>query len=190
MTIESIRLIDDFLAPEGHLSIWQFLNAPGWNFGAFSDMGPTGSRYFFKHFAGYVQNGQEARTASDIEGELSHFPVLASVWAKLKAGPLVGRALARCYANAMPAGAEGGLHRDSNVDTHFTAIYYPHMKWDPALAGETLFFNSDSTDVIATAYPKPNRLVIFPGTIPHVARPMSAKAISLRITLMFKTGPG
>jgi SM-20-related protein len=89
----------------------------------------------------------------------------------------------------MPAGAEGGLHMDSNVDTHLTSIYYPHPRWHPSLGGETLFFNKDGTDVIGAVYPKPNRLAVFPGTIPHVARPMSAKAKDLRITLMFKSGP-
>jgi SM-20-related protein len=41
--------------------------------------------------------------------------------------------------------------------------------------------------VIKAVVPKPDRLVVFPGTIPHVARPIYAAAIPWRITLMFKT---
>lgn len=95
--------------------------------------------------------------------------------------------MARCYANGMPAGAEGGLHMDSNIPTHLTAIYYPTLSWQPSFAGETLFFNPDGTDITAAVYPKPNRLVVFSGTTPHVARPTSVRCPELRITLMFKT---
>ena len=56
------------------------------------------------------------------------------------------------------------------------------------MAGETVFFNPNRDEILAASvYPKPNRLAIFPGTIPHVARPMSSRANDLRITLMFKT---
>jgi SM-20-related protein len=79
----------------------------------------------------------------------------------------------------------------------FTALYYPHAVWDPNWGGETLFFNDDalSTDlqtrsraeVMACVYPRPKRLVVFSGSIPHVARPTGRRFADLRITLMFKT---
>jgi SM-20-related protein len=53
--------------------------------------------------------------------------------------------------------------------------------------GETVFFNQEETDIIASIYPKPNRLVMFQGTIPHTARGVSRICPVLRITLMFKT---
>ncbi|MGH7016591.1 MAG: hypothetical protein ACRED8_05840, partial [Caulobacteraceae bacterium] len=95
--------------------------------------------------------------------------------------------LTRCYANGYPSGAEGGVHLDSNLPTHFTAIYYPHLAWNPNWAGETLFFDAEGADVIAAVYPRPNRLAVFPGVIPHVARAVSRACPELRITLMFKT---
>ena len=183
-----IQIHDDFLSPNQQAEIWEFLRGPGWAFGAYSDNGPLASRYFYKHFAGYVKDGAEARNARQIEEELDAFPLLPPIWRGLKGGILEGCELSRCYANGMPAGAEGGLHLDSNIDTHFTAIYYPHLHWHPSLGGETLFFNADATDLIAAVYPKPNRLIVFPGTIPHVARPISFKAREMRVTLMFKAG--
>ena len=97
--------------------------------------------------------------------------------------------LSRCYANGMPAGVEGALHLDSNVDTHLTTIYYPHLNWHPNFGGETVFFDRAGADIIASVYPRPNRIVMFSGTIPHVARPISRQGPDLRITLMFKTMP-
>ncbi len=182
-----IVVIDDFMDSPSHQSAWKFLNEPGWGFGAYSDGSPNGSRYLFKHYAGYVESGSEERTPAAIEDELVAYPAIARIWEKLKAGPLNGRPLARCYANGMPPGAEGGLHMDSNIPTHFTALYYPHLEWRPHLGGETLFFRQDGSDLVGAVYPKPNRMVLFSGTIPHVARPISMKAQLMRITLMFKT---
>ena len=111
------------------------------------------------------------------------------MWTALKAGPLKGQGLSRCYANAMSGGVEGGDHLHSNIETQLTSIYYPHPVWNAAFAGETLLFNTARDEIVAAIYPKPNRLVVFAGTIPHVARPSSRRRPELRITLMFKTMP-
>lgn len=181
-----IRAIDNFLPAAEHQAVWTFLCEGGWSFGAFSATG--GHRYFYKHFAGFREGGNEYDDPRRIEDELQRYPVVAAVWSRLKAGPFANQVLARSYANGMPPGAEGGLHLDSNIPSHFTAIYYPHPTWDPDLAGETLFYNATRDDVVAAVFPKPNRLVLFPGTIPHVARPISMRASEMRVTLMFKTG--
>jgi SM-20-related protein len=185
-----VTVFDNLLQAEEQAAIWAFLNQPGWAYGGYSAEGPEADRYFYKHFAGYVQDGREARTATAIEEELArNAPLLARMWLGLKGGPLQGQGLARCYANGMPGGVEGGLHLDSNIDTHLTSIYYAHPTWHPNFGGETLLFNPDGDEVIAAIYPKPNRLAVFSGTIPHVARPMSRRRPELRITLMFKTMP-
>lgn len=179
-------VIDGFLPAEAHQAVWAYLNTGQWDFGAFSDR--HGDRYHYRHFAGIRQNGEEPRDPQAFGGELDAHPELAAVWRRLADGPLSGHRLARCYANAMGPGVEGGVHQDSNIADHMTAIYYPHLQWAPALAGETLLFNDDATEIVQAIYPRPNRLLIFPGTMPHVARPMSKRAkFPARITLMFKT---
>ena len=180
-----IQAIDNFLTPEEHQAVWAFLNLGGWSFGAYSKDG--GAKYFYKHFAGFRQSDGEYAQAGPIEDELKAHPILEAVWARLRAGPFAGHKLSRCYANGMPAGSEGGLHLDSNIPSHLTAIYYPHPAWDADLAGETLFYNLTRDEVLAAVYPKPNRLLVFPGTVPHVARAISSRAVDMRITLMFKT---
>ena len=181
----SIQAVDNFLPQAEQAALWAFLCSPGWSFGAFS--ADAGHRYFYKHYAGIKQSPHEYDDPAAVERELAEHPLVAQVWARLRAGALKGQRLGRCYANGMPPGAEGGVHLDSNVPEHYTAIYYPHPAWNADMAGETLFFNPARDEVVAAVYPKPNRLVIFPGTIPHVARPMSSRVNDLRITLMFKT---
>jgi len=191
MSAGKVQVFDDLLAPAEHAAVWNFLNRPGWAYGGFSAEGPEADRYFYKHFAGYRTDGREARDLAAIEDELAQSaPILAQMWSELKRGPLAGQALSRCYANGMSGGIEGGLHLDSNIETHLTSIYYPHPTWSPNFAGETLLFYAAGDEVLAAIYPKPNRLAVFAGTIPHVARPMSRRRADLRITLMFKTMPG
>jgi SM-20-related protein len=98
-----------------------------------------------------------------------------------------GQLLVRCYANRMAPGIGGDLHRDSDEPNHLTVIYYPNLTWSPRDAGETLFLDDAERDVIKAVAPHPNRLVVFRGTVPHVARRISALAGADRVTLMFKT---
>ena len=183
-----VQIFDNLLPPHDQQAVLAYLNRPGWAYGGYSD--PGGDRYFYKHFAGLVQSGAEALVPSQIEDELVQTaPLIAQLWSGLKAGPLRGHMLARCYANGMPAGTEGSPHTDSDVADHFTAIYYPHLTWDASLGGETLVFNEARDEILAAIYPRPNRLAVFAGTSPHVARPVSKRFRDLRITLMFKLVP-
>jgi SM-20-related protein len=186
-----VRVYDDVLALEDQRRLFDFLRAPSWAFGAYSESGANPSRYWYKHFAGVVRDGAQTLDGQAFERELTdNAPLVAALWQVLKVRELAGHDLTRCYANGYPLGAEGGVHFDSNIETHFTAIYYPHLTWSPNYAGETVFFEKDGSDMLASVYPKPNRLVVFPGTIPHAARPITRSCPDLRITLMYKTaGP-
>lgn len=177
---------DGILPPDEQKALYSFLQGPGWGYGAFSD--PQGGRYLYKHFAGIVTDGREAVDPPAFEAILERTaPLVARLWRRLQAGHLAGHRLVRCYANGYPNGADGSLHRDSDVATHFTAIYYPHLAWNPNYAGETVFFDDAQQEIMASVYPRPNRLLVFPGVIPHVARGVSRACPDMRITLMFKT---
>jgi SM-20-related protein len=188
MTSAAVTVYDNLLSPADHAAVWNFLNQGGWSFGGYSADHPDADRYFYKHFAGYRMTGGEDRDADAIAKELSeNAPLIGAVWNALQQGPLKNQILGRCYANGMPGGVEGDLHLDSNIESHLTAIYYPHPSWDPNHGGETLLFNATGDEIVAAIYPRPNRLAVFAGTIPHVARPMSRRRRELRVTLMFKT---
>ena len=189
MTTPMVKVFDNLLEPQVQAAVWAYLNGPGWSYGGYSAGGDV-DRYFYKHFAGYMNDGREQRDVQAIEQQLFQTaPLLAQIWTALKAGPLSGQILSRCYENGMPGGVEGSLHQDSNIETHLTSIYYAHPAWSPEFAGETLLFNAAGDEIVAAIYPRPNRLAVFAGTVPHVARPMSRRRSELRITLMFKTMP-
>ena len=68
MSGPQVRVFDNLLAPADHAAIWAFLNQGGWSYGGFSADGPEADRYFYKHFAGYRNDGREARDLAAIEG--------------------------------------------------------------------------------------------------------------------------
>lgn len=188
---------DDLLAPDAHRQVREFLDAPGWKFGWKSQAKKDPYSFWHKHFAGHINPDhgwpdpgadEEGQTSVDRAAELArNAPVVHALWQGLQATLMQGHRLVRCYANAFSYGCDGTLHTDSRRPDSFTAIYYPNKRWQPDWGGETLFFNADKTDIVGAVYPKPNRLVMFNGTIPHVARGLSRGCPTLRITLMFKT---
>ena len=184
----AVHVFDQLLDAQSHRTLWDYLNQPGWKPGAYSDEAEGADKYFYKHFAGYSASGTEDRDPGQIAEELrQNFPPLHRLWCGIEQAILNHHRLSRCYANLMPAGIGGGVHRDSSVAGHATVIYYPHLSWATRDGGETLFFDDAERDVVQAITPQPNRLVVFAGTIPHVARPISRRCAEGRITLMFKT---
>jgi SM-20-related protein len=187
-----VCIINNLLNREDHERVFNFLRQPGWVFGWKSD--PKNDQYSFwhKHFAGnfypdhYARGGQE-RSYSCSEELQRNALLLFEIWDFIQKTILAGHRLVRCYANCIPYGSEGSVHTDSTSNQGFTSIFYPHNKWNPNWGGETIFFNSERSDIVAAVYPMPNRLVIFNGTIPHVARGVSRICPVQRITLMFKS---
>ena len=149
----------------------------------------TAISFWHRHFAGHRQSATEKQypCADELRDA---FPLLFRFWSQLADNVLAGHTLVRCYANAHAFGSDGTLHTDSSSPRSYTAIYYPHKAWFPNWAGETVLFDGDN-EILASIYPRPNRLAIFRGNIPHVARAVSRVCPVLRVTLMFKTeGPG
>jgi SM-20-related protein len=186
-----IARVDNVLDDERRSEILNFLSDAGWKFGWKSDPKNDPYAFWHKHFAGnqfpdhYDKGGKER--PYDCAAELARTaPLLHLFWDKLTEKILPGHRLTRWYANGQPFGSEGSIHTDSVSDRSRTVIYYPHATWHPNWGGETVFFNQDRTDIIASIYPRPNRLLIFAGDIPHVARGLSRTCPVMRITLMFK----
>lgn len=55
------------------------------------------------------------------------------------------------------------------------------------MAGELLFCNDAKTDISAAVLPKPGRIAIFNGEMPHRAKSPTMDCDRLRITIAFKT---
>ena len=188
----AISVLDDVLDAPMDKRVRDFVNHGGWKFGWKSDAKTDQYSFWHRHFAGsihpdhYVKEGKG--TQYDCGEELKQTaPVLHEFWTRMRASALTGHVLMRCYANGHPFGSDGSVHTDSLSERSFTSIYYAHDKWHPNWGGETVFFNKNKTDIITSIYPKPNRLIIFRGLVPHLARGATRVCPVLRVTLMFKT---
>jgi len=181
-------VVVDGLLPEADRALIQgFLQSGGWNFGWKSSSKTDIYSFWHKHFAGHRHAKDETQYAC--AGELEKgFPLLSKFWQQLNQAVFAGKhELYRCYSNGQSYGSDGTLHTDSKSERSVTSIYYPHEKWEPNWAGETVIFNAERSDILAAAYPRPNRLLVFPGNAPHVARGVSRTCPVLRIVLVFKS---
>lgn len=188
----AVATIDDALDPALQKKIYDTLRNGNWKHGWKSDAKTDQFAFWHRHLAGSLvpdHAGQDGKGEQyECADELKRTsPLFHDVWQHLHDRALTGHQLVRCYANAFPFGCDGTIHTDSIAAHSFTSVYYPHDEWNPNWGGETVFFNRGKTDIVASVYPKPNRLVLFPGTIPHVARGLARSCPKMRITLMFKT---
>jgi SM-20-related protein len=179
-------VIDGLLAPEHQRHIDDYLRHGAWDFGWKSARKVDKYSFWHRHFAGHRNASNETQypCARELEGSA---PLIFALWQQLAATVLEGHTLIRCYANAHTYGSDGTLHTDSKSPHSYTSIYYSHPRWVPNWAGETVIFDADKSDIIAAIHPRPNRLAVFRGVLPHVARGVSRTCPELRITLMFKT---
>ena len=76
------------------------------------------------------------------------------------------------YINVLREGNDPGIHVDAPyfVEDNQTVLIYMNPQWDPQWGGETIFFNHD-LDAVRLCQPRPGRVVIFDGRIPHTGRP-------------------
>jgi SM-20-related protein len=184
-----IEAYDDILPDAERAALNEFLHVSdgnGWKFGWKSHAASDTFSFWHRHFGGY-RNTKDETKAYDCSKAIEAYPLVYALWQRLAEGALAGHRLIRCYANGHTYGSDGTLHTDSTTTQSYTSIYYPHRTWQPNWAGETVFFNEEKNDIIGSAYPRPNRLVIFDGRIPHLARGVSRTCPVLRVTLMFKT---
>ncbi|MBQ9351814.1 2OG-Fe(II) oxygenase [Phyllobacterium sp. SL163] len=190
---QGITVVENILNAQEQQAIYRFLSTGGWGYGWRSHSGEGAQSFWHKHFAGALgdtieQNARQKGSNNACEAELAaKTPLLHVFWEKLARTALKGHILQRCYANGLPYGSDGATHTDSLEPGACTAVYYPHEVWNSDWGGETILFNQDKDDILAAIYPKPNRLLLFPGFVHHVARGVSRVCPTMRITLMFKT---
>jgi SM-20-related protein len=186
LVLPDVFVLDNVLTGPMRQQVNDFLCGPGWKFGHKSSARRDMFSFWSRRFAGY-HKGTKSKQYDCADELRQTVPLLHGFWNHLAGGPFRGRTLVRCYANAHTYGSDGTVHTDSKRDDSHTAVYYPHEVWEPDWAGETIVFDAGMTDIIAAVYPKPNRLFVFKGNLPHVARGVSRTCPVLRVTLMFKT---
>lgn len=181
-----IQVVDDIIPAAHQRALTTLVQGPIWRYGWRSNTRRDRFAYWNASFA-----GGDGENRLNCERELASKPELASVfalWKALEASVLAGHEPLRVYANSHTYGVEGYVHVDNEDDeNYFSTIYYAHPVWHKNWSGETVFFTPDGQNIIASVYPKPARVVSFPGHIPHRAHAPSRECAELRISIVIKT---
>lgn len=181
-----LEILDDVVPASLARSIADLLGQPIWKFGHQSN----GSRDRFSFWSTKFAGGDGNSRVSCL-GELSKseaFAPILGLWEMLERTLLVGHEPLRVYANAHTYGSEGYVHVDNqDTENYFSTIYYAHPTWLANWAGDLAFYDVERCDTVASIFPKPGRVVSFPGYIPHCVRAPSRDCPEIRLSLVFKS---
>jgi hypothetical protein len=94
----------------------------------------------------------------------------------------------RQYVNFSMSNTVDMIHVDSptNSVNAYTLVHYGNFIWNKNWHGETVFYNSNSDEIMFSVMPKPGRIVFFDSNIPHCARPPSSLSEYSRYTIATK----
>lgn len=93
--------------------------------------------------------------------------------------------LTEVKAYTTPYGDVPTYHQDSERGPTLTGVLYCHQDWQPDWGGELIIANSDGEPKVAIA-PKPGRLVVFRGDLPHKAGSPSRLSYTPRNALVLR----
>lgn len=92
----------------------------------------------------------------------------------------------RAYTNYAAYGDMLYTHVDCAPDQRgLTALWFLSAHWEPEWGGETMFFDTSGDAMFCTS-PRPGRLLLFDGAIPHVGRPPSRICYAPRYSFAIK----
>jgi SM-20-related protein len=181
-----LQVIDDFAPKQLQLAVSHLARQPIWKYGWRSNARRDRYCFWHAHIAG-GDGDSRASCEKDLATNQS-FAAAYAIFKLLQQGPLKGHEPLRVYLNSHTFGVEGYVHQD-NADTenYYSTVYYAHPVWHANWSGDTVFYNRDQSDIIASVFPRPGRAVMFHGAIPHCARAPARDCNELRISLVFKT---
>ncbi|EKT4465119.1 2OG-Fe(II) oxygenase [Pseudomonas putida] len=92
------------------------------------------------------------------------------------------------YANGQTSGQDGPIHRDNTAEEPGrTVMLFCSEHWATCWGGELMFYGDDKETILRAVQPKPRRVVVFDGEIPHGARAPATSCNRLRMSVAFKT---
>ena len=166
------HVFDDVLPEQMASEVWSTCENMHWGFGWKSSKGRADSQLYW-----HVDLANSADAA---------VPLLKEMWEYLIDGPLKQfhiQHFYRSYANAHTYGCHGEVHRD---DGDWTLIYYPRLDWNVKWLGGTQIWDYDEEEITDTVVYKGNRLLAFPGKLPHNMQEVSRDCKQLRYCIVFK----
>lgn len=135
---------------------------------------PVNSTPFSRPCWHFFIAGSRRESRECCEAELANdkrWGFLAHIWQRLKATHITNSKLLGVYANGPGQ----------------TAVMFCNDYWATTWGGELIFRNDVKNDIIAAVLPKPKRIAVFNGEIPHRAKSPTIECDRLRVTLAFKT---
>jgi hypothetical protein len=187
-----IETEDDFLSREDHEAIYNTLRGNIWRYGWKSLGGQANTKkiadpfsYWHVDFCG--TKGFKTPTIEEYNAFRNEWPSIENLWTAIVAkyqDVLIVKDFYRCYANAHTYGNAGSIHYD---DGDITFIYYPNLEWDPSWFGGTAIYSRDKSTIEHTSMYKPNRLMSFTASKPHVATGVARECDQLRTVVVFKS---
>lgn len=185
-TEADIRVIDDAVTGEEQSKILQQLNGARWRYGWPVNDAPYVRPCWHSFVAGSQR--MEKRSAEGELREHEQWQVLAGFWDRVKAAHMPDATLLGVYANGQTFGQDSPIHRDNKASEQgLTVVMFCNEHWASSWGGELVFYDHAKQNIIKSVLPKPGRIVIFNGHVPHSARSPAATCDRLRMTLAFKT---
>jgi SM-20-related protein len=178
---DSIQVFDNAL-PEKMLAGLQSLYQVNWSYG----WGVSSSLYpcWGSLFEGSICPRQGA--LDDAVSQSAESSKLRRVWHHIRDTYLPDQELIRSGGVAYTYGTEGPVHSDSDSADALSILVYIHPQWEAAWAGDLAYYTLDRTDVIKVVSPRPGRIVIAPGFIPHRAYAARRDVDHLRACINFR----
>ncbi|VVP68218.1 hypothetical protein PS910_00332 [Pseudomonas fluorescens] len=185
-TSEDLSVLENAITPEEQVKLNGAFACALWRYDW-----PVNSTPFARPCWHFFIAGSKRELLACCEGELEaneRWSFLLGIWRRLSAVHMKGVRLVGVYANGQSFGQDSPIHRDNlPSEPGQTAVLFCNDYWATTWGGELLFCNDAKTDVSAAVLPKPGRIAIFNGEVPHRAKSPTMDCDRLRITIAFKT---
>ena len=185
-TSEDLSVLENAITPEEQVKLNGAFACALWRYDW-----PVNSTPFARPCWHFFIAGSKRELLACCEGELEaneRWSFLLGIWRRLNAVHMKDVRLVGVYANGQSFGQDSPIHRDNlPSEPGQTAVLFCNDYWATTWGGELLFCNDAKTDISAAVLPKPGRIAIFNGEMPHRAKSPTMDCDRLRITIAFKT---
>lgn len=184
--MNDIKVIDNFFDRDTFFDITAKIYKGSWIFGSSSNREPnTNGDIVEERINGnYLNPGSQTIPFWNMDLTDDDY-FRKDIFAKIKEKLDIDYQLNLIYANGQTFGQGGDPHIDH--PNGLTFLLYCNRVWNFDWGGKTAFLNTDGSTNYFDA--KPNRAIIFPGSIIHRSEEVSRKFTGLRITLAYKLLP-
>lgn len=183
---KDVCVVDNCITDGEHTRILKLLTGSVWRYGWPYPYSPLDRPCWHSFIAGSGRGELD-----DCEQELrnrSDWGFLADIWIRIKAVHMPTAILLGVYANGQTSSQDGPIHRDNTADAPGrTVMLFCSEYWASCWGGELMFYDAEKENIVMAVQPKPKRIVVFNGEVPHGARAPAVSCNRLRMSIAFKT---